>query len=104
TLSAVLAAGFLTFLILTDSLTLALSASIRFKTCTRSSSTAIDGSTPSILVFLWEKNVEAAWKEAKEGGCKADLWRQLAKLAGVPGLALVRRSPQIKPSKVGDRR
>lgn len=42
---------------------------------------AIDNDHSTLVeIFLWEKNVEAAWKEAKEGGCKADLWKQLAKL------------------------
>lgn len=31
-----------------------------------------------IQIFLWEKNVEAAWQEAQEGGCKESLWLELA--------------------------
>lgn len=31
-----------------------------------------------VKVFLWEKDVEAAWREAKTGGCSNDLWLQLA--------------------------
>ncbi|MBI2218961.1 MAG: SWIM zinc finger family protein [Candidatus Rokubacteria bacterium] len=31
-----------------------------------------------VRVFLWEKDVEGAWREAKEGGCSSDLWMQLA--------------------------
>ncbi len=31
-----------------------------------------------VTIFLWEKAVEAAWREAKEGGCSNDLWMQLA--------------------------
>jgi uncharacterized Zn finger protein len=31
-----------------------------------------------VRVFLWEKDVEAAWREAREGGCSDDLWLQLA--------------------------
>lgn len=31
-----------------------------------------------VEVLLWEKDVEAAWKEAKAGGCTGDLWRRLA--------------------------
>lgn len=31
-----------------------------------------------VRVFLWEKNIETAWREAKAGGCSDDLWRQLA--------------------------
>jgi uncharacterized Zn finger protein len=31
-----------------------------------------------VRVFLWEKDVEAAWREAQEGGCANDLWMALA--------------------------
>ena len=31
-----------------------------------------------VRIFLWEKDVEAAWHEAREGGCSQDLWLQLA--------------------------
>lgn len=31
-----------------------------------------------VRIFLWEKNIEAAWREAKEGGCSDDLWMALA--------------------------
>jgi uncharacterized Zn finger protein len=31
-----------------------------------------------VRIFLWEKDVEAAWREARDGGCSADLWLQLA--------------------------
>jgi len=31
-----------------------------------------------VRVFLWQKDVEAAWREAKEGGCSDDLWLELA--------------------------
>ena len=31
-------------------------------------------------IFLWEKNVEAAWEEAQAGGCSGELWLKLAKL------------------------
>jgi uncharacterized Zn finger protein len=31
-----------------------------------------------VRIFLWEKDVEAAWREAKEGGCSNDLWLELA--------------------------
>ena len=31
-----------------------------------------------VQVFLWEKNMETAWNEAKEGGCSATLWLELA--------------------------
>jgi uncharacterized Zn finger protein len=31
-----------------------------------------------VRVFLCEKDVEAAWREAREGGCSNDLWLELA--------------------------
>ena len=31
-----------------------------------------------VRIFLWEKNVEAAWREAQEGGCSNELWLELA--------------------------
>jgi uncharacterized Zn finger protein len=31
-----------------------------------------------VRIFLWERRVEAAWKEATEGGCSDDLWITLA--------------------------
>ncbi len=31
-----------------------------------------------VRVFLWEKDVEAAWREAQEGGCSNELWMELA--------------------------
>lgn len=31
-----------------------------------------------VRIFLWEGNVEAAWREAKEGGCSNELWLELA--------------------------
>lgn len=31
-----------------------------------------------VKIFLWEKNVDAAWREAKQGGCSDNLWYQLA--------------------------
>jgi len=31
-----------------------------------------------VRIFLWEKNIEAAWCEAQEGGCSHDLWLDLA--------------------------
>ena len=36
----------------------------------------------SLLVefFLWEKDVDSAWKEAQEGGCSDALWMKLAAL------------------------
>jgi uncharacterized Zn finger protein len=32
-----------------------------------------------VRVYLWERDGEAAWREAQEGGCSADLWLQLAR-------------------------
>lgn len=31
-----------------------------------------------VRIFLWEKDVEAAWREARQGGCSEDLWMELA--------------------------
>lgn len=31
-----------------------------------------------VEIFLWEKDGEAAWKEAREGGCSKELWLRLA--------------------------
>ena len=31
-----------------------------------------------VRVFLWEKDVGAAWREAQQGGCSNDLWMELA--------------------------
>ena len=31
-----------------------------------------------VRVFLWEKDVDAAWREAREGGCSSPLWLELA--------------------------
>lgn len=31
-----------------------------------------------VRIFLWEKDMETAWREAKEGGCSNDLWMELA--------------------------
>ena len=33
-----------------------------------------------VEVFLWEKDVGSAWREAQEGGCSNTLWMQLARL------------------------
>jgi uncharacterized Zn finger protein len=35
-----------------------------------------------VEVFLWEKDGEQAWQEAQAGGCRNDLWRELADLRG----------------------
>jgi uncharacterized Zn finger protein len=33
-----------------------------------------------VRIFLWEGEVEAAWREAKAGGCSDELWIELARL------------------------
>src|SRR6266850_2028884 len=33
-----------------------------------------------VQIFLWEKDVEAAWREAKAGGCHDGWWLELARL------------------------
>lgn len=40
---------------------------------------APDERSELVRVFLWEGDAEAAWHEAREGGCSADLWLQLAR-------------------------
>ncbi|MBI3090671.1 MAG: SWIM zinc finger family protein [Candidatus Tectomicrobia bacterium] len=35
--------------------------------------------TELVRVFLWEKDIKAAWREATEGGCADDQWMELAK-------------------------
>ena len=38
------------------------------------------GCNSSLLVgiYLWEQDIEAAWKQAKSGGASPQLWHQLA--------------------------
>ncbi|HXJ91508.1 MAG TPA: SWIM zinc finger family protein [Terriglobia bacterium] len=38
------------------------------------------GRSTLVEVFLYEKDLEAAWREAQEGGCSDHLWLELAKL------------------------
>jgi hypothetical protein len=56
----------------------------------------------SILVeiFLWEKEIDAAWREAQEGGCSNKLWLQLAKdrATAHPEDALPIYMKQIEPT------
>ena len=33
-----------------------------------------------VKVFLWESDIEAAWAQARNGGCSPRLWLQLAEL------------------------
>ena len=35
--------------------------------------------TVLVEVFLWEKDIDAAWNTAQEGGCSTELWLKLAK-------------------------
>jgi len=53
-----------------------------------------------VRIFLWEKNVEDAWLEAKEGGCSNDLWLELAAKIEKqrPGDALPIYQAQIEPT------
>lgn len=37
-------------------------------------------SSELVRIFLWEKNVEQAWQEAKEGGCSEGLWLELVRI------------------------
>jgi tetratricopeptide (TPR) repeat protein len=36
------------------------------------------GHSELVQVFLWDGDDESAWREAKEGGCRKDLWLELA--------------------------
>jgi uncharacterized Zn finger protein len=51
---------------------------------------APDERSELVRVFLWEGDAEQAWREAREGGCSADLWLRLARIreADHPGDAL----------------
>lgn len=53
-----------------------------------------------VRVFLWEKNIDAAWREAQEGGCSNDLWMELAAEREVehPEEALLIYQRQIEPT------
>lgn len=33
-----------------------------------------------VRIFLWEKDTDAAWREAKKGGCANNLWMELARM------------------------
>lgn len=56
-----------------------------------------------VQVFLWEKDIEAAWREAKEGGCSNSLWLQLAGIREKdhPEEALPVFQAQIEPTLAG---
>ena len=53
-----------------------------------------------VRVFLWEKDIEAAWHEAKSGGCSRDLWLQIAakREKDHPEDALAVYQQQIEPT------
>ncbi len=52
-----------------------------------------------VEIFIWEKDVEAAWQEAKIGGCSDYLWMQLAQLRERehPADAIGVYQPQVEP-------
>lgn len=64
--------------------------------------TAWDGRDRSELVaaLLWESDPEAAWREAKDGGCRGDLWLALARARERehPGDALEVYAARIEPA------
>ncbi len=53
-----------------------------------------------VMIFLWEKDVETAWQEAKAEGCSPDLWLQLAakRAAKYPDDAIEVYQNQIEPT------
>jgi hypothetical protein len=58
------------------------------------------GHSPLVRIFLWEKDPEAAWAEAKSGGCTHDLWLDLAakREKDHPEDALVVYQAQVEPT------
>jgi uncharacterized Zn finger protein len=68
---------------------------------------APDERSELIRVYLWERDGEAAWREAQEGGCSADLWLQLARSREVEhpadALAVYRRQVDHILITTGDR-
>jgi len=56
-------------------------------------------SSPLVEIFLWEKDADAAWQEASEGGCTDSLWLELAALRkkAYPEDALGVYKKQIEP-------
>ena len=58
------------------------------------------GYSELVRIFLWEKDVEAAWTEAKSGGCTHDLWLELAaeREADHPADALTVYQERIEPT------
>ncbi|MCU7838981.1 MAG: SWIM zinc finger family protein [Candidatus Thiodiazotropha sp. (ex Troendleina suluensis)] len=49
-------------------------------TCSRWNHAHRWGHSNLVEIFLWEKDIEAAWQEAQAGGCSEGLWLQLAEL------------------------
>ena len=53
-----------------------------------------------VEIFLWEKDAETAWSEARKGGCSNGLWLQLAKIREndhpADAVAIYRR--QVEPA------
>ncbi|MFH0988672.1 MAG: SWIM zinc finger family protein [bacterium] len=37
-----------------------------------------DDRSELVRIYLWEKDIDVAWREAQEGGCHESLWRELA--------------------------
>lgn len=56
-----------------------------------------------VSIFLWEKDVDAAWREAREGGCSDVLWMELAvkRQKQHPDDALTVYLQQIEPTIAG---
>jgi uncharacterized Zn finger protein len=53
-----------------------------------------------VRLFLWERKIEAAWREATSGGCSNDLWLELAakREKAYPEDALLIYQRQIEPT------
>lgn len=53
-----------------------------------------------VEIFLWEKDVEAAWAQAKAGGCNESLWFELARRLekGRPAAAAEIYAARIEPT------
>lgn len=58
------------------------------------------GYSELVRIYIWESDVEAAWREAQEGGCSHDLWLELAGLREKdhPEDSLAIYERQIEPS------
>lgn len=53
-----------------------------------------------VSIFLWERDVDAAWREANEGGCSSELWLKLAakREQHHPGDALTVYQREVDPT------